>query len=167
MFASPLALLGWKVFWSAQFAQGLDAWPGRVGYRCLVLSLTMGALPLAAVVMSRRGTNPGTPELTVSAIGAGAGLGTAVLVDMWCPVAFVPHLLSDNPAHRDPRLHRLLAGEDAAVDAVISSAEPRSRRSADDLPRPRAQLGRSHEAGISEEPPGRQQTPRVWGNKSI
>jgi len=93
MLASPLALLGWKVFWSAQFAQGLDAWPGRVGFRCLVLSLAVGALPLAGVVMSRRGTDPRHPQLTGSAIGAGAGLGAAVLVDMWCPVAYVPHLL--------------------------------------------------------------------------
>jgi hypothetical protein len=28
-----------------------------------------------------------------AAFGAGAGLGSAVLVDLWCPVSYVPHLL--------------------------------------------------------------------------
>jgi len=25
--------------------------------------------------------------------GAGAGLGSALLIDLWCPVSYVPHLL--------------------------------------------------------------------------
>jgi hypothetical protein len=91
--ASPLALLGWKVLYSAQFAQGLDAWPGRVGFRCFYLSLSLGALPLAAVLLTRRGTDPRSPALAGTGIGAGIGLGVAALVDMWCPVAYVPHLL--------------------------------------------------------------------------
>ena len=36
---------------------------------------------------------PITPAATGAAFGAGAGLGSAVLVDLWCPVSYVPHLL--------------------------------------------------------------------------
>ena len=30
-----------------------------------------------------------------AAFGAGAGLGSALLIDLWCPVSYVPHLLMD------------------------------------------------------------------------
>jgi hypothetical protein len=68
-------------------------WPDRVGFKCLRLGILMGALPLFAALVSWRGTDPLTPVATGAAFGAGAGLGSAVLVDLWCPVAYMPHLL--------------------------------------------------------------------------
>jgi|SoiMethySBSTD1v2_1073268.scaffolds.fasta_scaffold22995_7 negative regulator of sigma F NrsF-like protein len=91
--ASPLGLLVWKVLWSAQFENGLDAWERRPGFRCLGLGLAMGALPLAAMLFGRRGTDAVHPGRAGMAIGIGVGLGAATLVDAWCPVAYVPHLL--------------------------------------------------------------------------
>jgi hypothetical protein len=91
--ASPVALLAWKVVWSAQYEHGLDNIQGRFGFRCLGVTLTLGALPLAAMLVSRRGTDPVHPGRAGMGIGIGLGLGAATLVDAWCPVAYVPHLL--------------------------------------------------------------------------
>jgi hypothetical protein len=90
---SPLALFVWKIFWSVQYEGALDRWPARVGFRCLGLSMALGAFPLAAFLTIRRGTDPVHPGRAGMAIGVGLGLGVATLVDAWCPVAYVPHLL--------------------------------------------------------------------------
>jgi hypothetical protein len=91
--ASPLALLAWKVLWSAQYRNGLDEWPSRLGLKCLGISLTLGALPLAALLFTRRGTDAVHPGRAGMAIGVALGLGAATLVDAWCPVAHLQHLL--------------------------------------------------------------------------
>jgi hypothetical protein len=91
--ASPLALLVWKLVWSAQFENGLEAWERRPGFKCLGLGLVLAAFPLAAMLFSRRGTDAVHPGRAGMAIGIGVGLGAATLVDAWCPVAYVPHLL--------------------------------------------------------------------------
>jgi hypothetical protein len=90
---SPLALFGWKLWWSLQYEGGLDRWPSRAGFRCLGLSLALGALPLAAFLFIRRGTDPVHPGRAGMALGVALGLAVAPLVDAWCPVAYVPHLL--------------------------------------------------------------------------
>jgi hypothetical protein len=90
---SPLALFAWKLFWSVQFEGGLDRWPSRAGFRCLGLSLALGALPLVAFLFIRRGTDAVHPGRAGMALGVGLGLAAATLVDAWCPVAYVPHLL--------------------------------------------------------------------------
>jgi hypothetical protein len=90
---TPIALVFWKVVWSAQFPGGLDPWPGRIGYRCFWLSLFMGALPLVALLFARRRTDPTHPRIAGLSAGASVGLCVALFVDMWCPVAYVPHFL--------------------------------------------------------------------------
>ena len=89
----PMALLAWKIYFSIQFPHGLDRWSDRAGYRCLGLALCMGLLPLLTALYSRRGTDPSHPETAGMAVGVSVGLGVAVLVDLWCPVAYLPHLL--------------------------------------------------------------------------
>jgi Negative regulator of sigma F len=90
---SPFALLAWKIFWSAQYDHGLDRIEGRVGFRCLGFTLTLGAFPLAALLFGRRGTDAVHPGRAGMGIGVAFGLAAATLVDAWCPVAYVPHLL--------------------------------------------------------------------------
>ena len=89
----PMALLAWKVYFSAQFPHALDRWSARAGYRCLGLTLSMGLLPLLASLYSRRGTDPSHPNTAGMALGVSVGLCVAILVDLWCPVAYIPHLL--------------------------------------------------------------------------
>jgi hypothetical protein len=90
---APLVILAWKVFWSAQYEGALEQWPTRPGFRCLVLSLSIAICPLIAFAVSRRGTDPRQPMLTGFAAGVAIGAVTSLLTDLWCPVAYVPHLL--------------------------------------------------------------------------
>jgi hypothetical protein len=90
--ASAIAFMVWRYGFSAAYGLA-DPWPDRPGFRCLRLSILTGALPLFAALASWRHTDPITPAATGAAFGAGAGLGSAVLVDLWCPVSYVPHLL--------------------------------------------------------------------------
>lgn len=90
---TPIALLTWKVAMSVEFTHMMQAWPGRVGFRCLWLSCLMAVWPLAALVLTRKGTDPLYPALTGAAIGSAIGASIWVLVDLSCPIAYVPHLL--------------------------------------------------------------------------
>jgi len=89
----PAALFAWKIYFSTQFPHALDRWSDRAGYRCLGLAFSMGLLPLLAALYTRRGTDPSHPKTAGMAMGVSVGLGVAVLIDLWCPVAYVPHLL--------------------------------------------------------------------------
>jgi len=88
----PLALFGWKVACSLAFGDPMAEWLQRPGLRCLSLSLLVAAGPLLAFLAMRRSA-PVHPALNGAAIGVTAGACAWVGVDLWCPVAFVPHLL--------------------------------------------------------------------------
>jgi hypothetical protein len=89
---SSVLLVAWRFGVSVLFEK-VSAWPERPGFRCLALSVATGALPLLAALLSWRRTRTVTPVATGAAFGAGAGLGSALLVDLWCPVSYLPHLL--------------------------------------------------------------------------
>lgn len=105
--SAPLALLGWKIVTSAFFEHMMESWPTRVGLRCLGLSCLVAAWPLIAMAIARRGSDPVQPGLTGAALGAAVGACSWVLVDLNCPVAYVPHLLL---GHVLPLLLATLAG---------------------------------------------------------
>lgn len=90
---APIALLATKLAWSARFPDGLAEWPTRAGFKCLGVCLSTGILPLVAAVYARRFSDPMHPVLSGAALGAAAGAFAAFLVDLWCPVAYLPHLL--------------------------------------------------------------------------
>ena len=89
---APLALFAWKIAVSAAYPGGLVAWPERIGFRCLRLSLLLGVWPLTALLFARRSVLV-HPTLAGLALGVSVGTWDWLLVDLWCPVAFVPHLL--------------------------------------------------------------------------
>jgi hypothetical protein len=68
-------------------------WSGRTGYRCFAMSVATGGTLFGAALIAWRHADPMTPRATGAAFGAGAGLASALLVDLWCPVSYVPHLL--------------------------------------------------------------------------
>jgi hypothetical protein len=68
-------------------------WPTRPGYRCFAMSVGTGGIILFALLMAWRRVDPMSPAATGAAFGAGAGLGSALLIDLWCPVSYLPHLL--------------------------------------------------------------------------
>ena len=89
---STIAFVTWRWGISALYGRA-GIWPERVGLRCLVLSVATGGIMLFAALMSWRRSDAVTPRATGAAFGAGAGLGSALLVDLWCPVGYAPHLL--------------------------------------------------------------------------
>jgi hypothetical protein len=88
----PISLLAWKVGCSLGFGDAMVRWPERIGLRCLVLSIVAAAGPLWAFVRMRR-TAILHPALNGAAAGIAAGACAWVAVDLWCPVAHLPHLL--------------------------------------------------------------------------
>lgn len=91
---APLLLLAWKVAVTAPFgAQMMACWEGRLGNRCLGMDLGIGIVLLAAFTAARRRSDPLRPGITGAALGTAAGIAAGVLVDLWCPVADVAHLL--------------------------------------------------------------------------
>jgi hypothetical protein len=68
-------------------------WSGRAGYRCFVMSVAVGGIMFGAALIAWRHADPITPRATGAAFGTGAGLASALLIDLWCPVSHVPHLL--------------------------------------------------------------------------
>jgi hypothetical protein len=88
----PLALFAWKVSCSLAFGDPMADWPDRPGLKCLSLSLVVAAGPLLAFLTARRSA-PVHPTLNGAAIGVASGACAWVALDLWCPVAFVPHLV--------------------------------------------------------------------------
>jgi len=90
---TPGLLLGWRVLISACYPQMMVEWTDRPGLRCFTLSVILACAPLLGLLWLRRGSDPLHPRLTAAALGAAVGAGAWVLVDLWCPVGYVPHLL--------------------------------------------------------------------------
>jgi len=90
---TPLALLAWRILTSLQYPDMMHAWTARPGLRCFLLSCAMSVVPLVGVLWMRRHTTPANPRLTAASYAAAVGAAVWVLVDLWCPVGYVPHLL--------------------------------------------------------------------------
>jgi hypothetical protein len=115
----PISLFAWKVGCSIAFGDEMLAWPERPGLRCLALSLFVAVGPLVSFVVMRRGA-PVRPALNGAAMGFAAGACAWVAVDLWCPVAYVPHLLM---GHVLPLL--ILAGMGALLGQTYLSLRRR------------------------------------------
>ncbi len=90
---APLALLCWKVGFSALFEGGDRWWPSKVGLKCMGVSIIDGCAILAALIATRRASIPRHPAAQGAAMGIAAGGLAWVLVDLWCPVAHPQHVL--------------------------------------------------------------------------
>jgi hypothetical protein len=116
----PVAFLLWKVAASWGVPHMMDPWPGRPGLRCFTLTVLFAAWPVAVLVWERWGSDPVHPRTLGVALGVAAGAAAAILVDLWCPVGHVPHVLM---GHVAPIL--LLGGLGALVGARALGVRPR------------------------------------------
>ena len=117
----PLGLFAWKVGCSLAFGDPMAQWPDRLGLKCLSLSLLVATGPLLAFFAVRRSA-PVRPALNGAAIGVASGASAWVLLDLWCPVAFVPHVLL---GHVLPLC--ILAGTGALLGQALLSIRSRER----------------------------------------
>jgi hypothetical protein len=115
----PISLLAWKVSCSIAFGDPMVAWPERPGERCLALSLLVAVGPLLSFLAIRRRA-PARPALNGAVMGFAAGACAWVAVDLWCPVAYVPHVLL---GHVLPLF--VLAGAGALLGQTLLSLRPR------------------------------------------
>jgi hypothetical protein len=104
---APLAFLAWKLSFSAGVPHMTDAWASRPGYRCFALTAVLATWPFLVMAWLRRGSDPTHPRSLGLALGVAAAAAAAVLVDLWCPVGHVRHLLT---GHVAPMLLFGLAG---------------------------------------------------------
>ena len=90
---APLMAIAARHLLSSAFDGMVSLWPERAGFRCLELTLAIGMAPMAAFVSAFRRSQVVTPGSFGAGFGVAIGLSAGVLVDLWCPVAYLPHLL--------------------------------------------------------------------------
>jgi hypothetical protein len=83
----PIAMFLWLVLFHGTYEEPYQ----RFGWRCLGMTLGIGALPLAGFLHLRRGVEPRRPSALGALAGGAAGAWAGVVVDLWCPLT--------NPAH--------------------------------------------------------------------
>jgi len=115
----PISLFAWKVGCSIAFGDAMVDWPQRPGVRCLSLSLLVATGPLLSFLAIRRSA-PVRPALNGAMMGLAAGACAWFATDLWCPVAYVPHLLI---GHLLPLF--VLAGAGALLGQMLLS--PRTK----------------------------------------
>lgn len=90
---APLMAIAARHLLSAEFDGMVRPWPERPGFRCLALTLAIGLAPMAAFVLAFRRSEVVHPRSSGAGSGVAIGISAGVLVDLWCPVAYLPHLL--------------------------------------------------------------------------
>jgi hypothetical protein len=90
---APLMAIAARHLLSAAFEGMVRLWPQRPGFRCLELALAIALAPMVAFGLAFRRSQAVTPGSFGAGFGVALGLGAGVLVDLWCPVAYLPHLL--------------------------------------------------------------------------
>lgn len=85
----PVLTLAWLTSFHSLYTEPFS----RVGYRCLALSMVIGGSLLAATVFVRRRTVLASPYVSGASLGAVVAAWSAVMVDLWCPLTNLPHVL--------------------------------------------------------------------------
>jgi hypothetical protein len=114
----PLLIGLWIWLWHGAYTEPLD----RLGLRCFALTALTAPWPFAALVRLRRRPDPIHPALTGGGLGAAAGAWSAVMVELWCPLASFHHVAA---GHFAPLV--LLVGAGAALGSRLfqsAQAEP-------------------------------------------
>lgn len=85
-----IAMTMWHAFYVEPYS--------RFGWRCMALTVGMGLVLSAAMFSARRNRELHSPALTGSALGVTAGVWATLLVDVWCPLTNLEHVLVGHAA---------------------------------------------------------------------
>ena len=85
----PLLVGAWLVLWHGAYTDPFT----RSGWRCFALTIMTAPWPFAALAYASRRAEPRHPGTAGAALGAVAGAWTAVMVELWCPLAVHDHVL--------------------------------------------------------------------------
>src|SRR5581483_6335538 len=88
MTAVPLLIGLWITVWHGSYADPFI----RTGLRCFALTALTAPWPFAALVWLRHRPEPIHPALTGGGLGTAAGAWSAVMVELWCPLASPDHV---------------------------------------------------------------------------
>jgi hypothetical protein len=91
---APLVLFAWALVWGLCYPTTLVNAPPDAATRCLVLTLALAAIPLVALSIARRESDPVHPRATGAALGAASGAWAGVMVDFYCPWTSPAHVLT-------------------------------------------------------------------------
>jgi hypothetical protein len=89
---TPVALFAMMLAFAIAHPEVTLLHPERLGLKCLRLSLAAGSVPLLALALVRRRSDPVHPAAAGAALGAACGASAGVMVEMWCPVATPAHV---------------------------------------------------------------------------
>ena len=99
----PLLVGAWLMLWHATYVDPFT----RSGWRCFVLTLLTAPWPFVVLAYASRRFEPRYSGTLGAALGAVAGAWAAVMVELWCPLAELEHVLV---GHVLPLLALALAG---------------------------------------------------------
>jgi hypothetical protein len=85
----PVLVGAWLLLWHTTYADPLV----RAGYRCFALTAATAPWPFMALAYFSRRLDPRHPALAGAALGATAGAWAAVMVELWCPLAVLDHVV--------------------------------------------------------------------------
>jgi hypothetical protein len=91
---TPALLLSVSLALARLSPAAVDVGAAVDGLPCLALIFGAAILPLAGLCVLRRSTDPLHPIAGGAALGAASGAAAGVMVDLWCPVTTVAHVLS-------------------------------------------------------------------------
>lgn len=102
--ALALAALAAAMLWPADAQESVAV---KTHVACGVITVAQGALPLIAMIVPRRGSDPVHPAITGAALGMTAGAWTAMMAYLRCPHAELAHCVL---AHVSPTLILTVVG---------------------------------------------------------
>jgi hypothetical protein len=85
----PLLVGAWLMLWHSTYDDPFT----RVGWRCFALTALTAPWPFVTLAYASRRVEPRHPATAGAALGAVAGAWAAVMVELWCPLAEVRHVL--------------------------------------------------------------------------
>jgi hypothetical protein len=91
---APLALFAWALVWGLCYPATLGSAPPDAATRCFILTVALAVVPLVALSLARRESDPVHPRATGAALGAASGAWAGVMVNFFCPFASPGHVLT-------------------------------------------------------------------------